>query len=211
MKHTLRIFCLLAVVVSIAACGPKIVSFEANPRQLNTGQSTTLSWNVKGEAVLLAEPLLVAGTGAIPSTGSRSFAPCEKTAFKIIAMRNGKEAVAKQDVLTFATEEEKQIVIMTQPGGDGLIAIGILPPAAWDNLVRIDTISGQSHRPLWVWHDGHEVKLTDDKTASDQMHGLKVSGRWEIHAGLQPGEVMRNPNHAPPDRLSILVHLSCQK
>jgi hypothetical protein len=210
MKQTIRIACLLAVVFSMAACGPQIVSFEASPRRLYTGQSTTLSWNVKGEAVLLAEPPL-AGTGAIPATGSQSFAPCEKTAFKIIAMRNGKEAVAKQDVFTFATEEEKQIVIMTQPGGDGLIAIGILPPALWDDLVRIDTISGQSHRPLWVWHEGHEVSLTDDMIASDQMHGLKVSGRWEIHAGLQPGEVMRNPDHAPPDRLSILVHLSCQK
>lgn len=210
MKHTLRIFSLLAVVVSMAACEPKIVSFEASPRQLYTGQSTTLSWNVKGEAVLLSEPPLI-GTGAIPSTGSRSFAPCKKTAFKIIAMRNGKDAVANQDVLTFATEEEKQIVIMTQPGGDGLIAIGIEPPAPWDDLVRIDTISGQSHRPLRVWHDGHEVTLTDDKIASDQMRGLKVSGRWEIHAGLLHGEVMRNPDHAPPDHLSILLHLSCQK
>ena len=210
MKHILRIFSSLAVVVSMAACAPKIVSFEASPRQLYTGQSTTLLWNVKGEAVLLSEPPLT-GTGAIPSTGSRSFAPCKKTAFKIIAMRNGKEAVANQDVLTFATEEEKQIVIMTQPGGDGLIAIGIEPPAPWDDLMRIDTISGQSHRPLRVWHQGQEVTLNDDKIASDQMRGLRVSGRWEIHTGLLHGEVLRNPDHTPPDHLSILVRLSCQK
>lgn len=210
MKHTLRIACLLAVVVSVGACGPKIVSFEATPRQLYTGQSTTLSWNVKGDAVLLSEPPL-AGTGAIPSTGSQSFTPCKNTAFKIIAMRNGKDAVAGQDVITFGPEEEKQIMFLTQPARDGLIAIGILAPAAWDDLVRIDTISGQSHRPLWVWHDGHEVTLTDDKIASDQMRGLKVSGRWEIHARLLTEEVMRVPNHVPPDRLYILVHLSCQK
>lgn len=211
MKHTLRIACLLAVVVCVGACGPKIISFEARPRQLYTGESTTLSWNVEGDAVLLSDPPLD-GTGAIPSTGSRSFvAPCKNTAFKIIAMRNGRDAVANEDVSTIAPEENKKIVIMTQPSQDGLIAIGILAPAAWDDLVRIDTISGQSHRPLWVWHEGHEVTLIDDKIASDEMRGLKVSGRWEIHTRLLPEEVMRNPDHAPPDRLSIIVHLSCQR
>ncbi len=211
MKYTLWIMCLLAVVVSMAACEPKIVSFEASPRKLCTGQSTTLSWKVNGKAVLLADPPL-AGTGAVSSTGSRVFAPAEKTIFTIRAMRSGKDAFARQEVVTLATEEEKQIVIKTEPdGAGGLVAADTLPSAAWDDFLRIDTISGHSHRPLRVLHEGREVTLPADGSESDQMKGLKVSGRWEIHAGLQPGEVMGDPNHAPPDRLRVLIHLSCGK
>lgn len=209
MKYSLWIVYLLAVVFLMAACGPKIVSFEASPHRLCTGQSTTLSWMVKGEAKLSAEPSL-AGTGVVPSTGSRSFTPVQSTTFKITAARHGKSQFAKQEVVTLATGEERPIVIRTDPdGAGGLVGIVTLQPADWDDLVRINTISGQSNRILRVLHEGREVILSADGSESDQMKDLKVSGRWEIHAGLQPGEIISDPNHAPPDRLRILIHLSC--
>jgi hypothetical protein len=166
---------------------------------------------VKGEASLSAEPP-IAGIGAVPSTGSRSLTPTvKKTTFTITAMRTGKEIPANQDVVTFTSGEERPIVIKTEPdGADGLVAITILQPADWDDLVRIDTISGHSHRTLRVLHGGREVVLPADGSESDQMKGLKVSGRWEIYAALQPGEVIGDPNHAPPDRLRVLIHLLCR-
>lgn len=209
MNYALWKVCLLAVVALMAACGPEIVSFESNPRRLCLGQSTTLSWMVKGEAALSAEPQL-AGTGTVASTGSRRFTPVQSTTFKMTATRQGKSQFAKQEVVTLDTGEERPMVIKTEPdGAGGFVGIVTLQQTDWDDLVRINTISGQSNRPLRVLHEGREVTLLADGSESDQMKGLKVSGHWEIHAGLQPGEIIGDPNHAPPDRLRLLIHLSC--
>ncbi|MGB7290935.1 MAG: hypothetical protein WBD99_02015 [Thermodesulfobacteriota bacterium] len=210
MQYTLRIIFVLGVIVSLTACGPKIISFQASPQRICKGQHTIVSWDVKGGAVLLAEPP-TSSTGLTPSSGSQRFRVSETTTFTIIAMRNGKEdAYARQEVVTFAVGDTKEIVIKTKPeGADGLVAIETLRPEVWDDLVRIDTITGQSDRTLRVLHVGLEVNLPADGSSSDKMRGAKMSGLWEIHAKLLPGEVMGDPARAPPDRLRLLVRLSC--
>ncbi len=209
MKHVFRAVCVIAVVGSMAACMPKIAAFQADPQQLCMGQSTTLSWQVRGEARLSAQPPL-AGVGAVDSVGSRLFAPVETTLFTMTATHQGQEAFAKQEVVVRAMESQQPIVLRTRPvPPDGLVAVETLPPADWDELLRIDTIAGQSPRPLRIVHEGRDVLLPADGSVSDQLRGTKVSGRWEIHAELLPGEVIGDPAHAPPDRLRLLAHLSC--
>ena len=126
-------------------------------------------------------------------------------------MSNGKDdAFAEQEVVIFSSGDEDTIVGPTKPDGKGgLVAIVTRQPEVWDDLMQIDTISGQSNRPLLVLHEDREVILPADGNASDQMRGLKISGRWEIYAELLPGEVMGAPSLAPPSRLRVLVRLSC--
>ena len=209
MKHVFRAMCVVVVVGSMAACMPKIIAFQANPHQVCMGQGTTLSWEVRGEAMLSAKPPL-AGVGPVEPVGSRLFAPVETTMFTMTATHQGQEAFAQQEVVVRAMTSEQLIVLRTQPESpDGLVAVETLPPADWDDLLRIDTIAGQSGRPLRIVHEGRDVFLAADGSASDQLRGTTVSGRWEVHAGLLPGEAIGDPAHAPPDRLRLLAHLSC--
>ena len=209
MKNPLQFVLIVAVLFLITACAPKILSFQASPRRLCEGQNTEVLWEVEGHTLLLAEPT-TDGTGAVPSSGSQQFALFETTLFKIIAMRSGKDIFAEQEVVVFANGDTQTIVIQTQPEGtSGLVAAETLKPEVWDDMMRIDTISGRSNRPLRVSHEGRDVILPADGSVSDQMRGAKISGHWEIRADLLPGEVMGDPSHAPPDRLRILVNLTC--
>jgi len=210
MKHTLRTLCILAVTVSVAACAPKVVSFKANPRQVCKGQPTTVSWDVKGSTVLLAQPP-VAGTGMVPSSGSHNFTLNDTTVFTIKAMRNGyDDDFEEQQVVVYETGKMEPILDWTKPDGKGgLVAYPTPSPDVWGNI-RIDTISNQEDRLLRVIHQGREVLLPVGGT-SEKMHGLNVSGLWEIQAGLLPGEVIDDPDHSPPESLSIVVRVSCQE
>jgi magnesium chelatase family protein len=149
----------VVIVGSMAACMPKIIAFQANPHQVCMGQGTTLSWEVRGEAMLSAKPPL-AGVGPVDPVGSRMFAPVETTMFTMTATHQGQEAFAKQEVVVRAMESEQLIVLRTRPESpDGLVAVETLPPADWDDLLRIDTIAGQSGRPLRIVHESRAVLL----------------------------------------------------
>ena len=172
------------------------------------GENATLSWRVRGDAALSATPPRE-GTGKVPSSGSRRFTIAESTLFEITAKRRGKSAFARQEVAAFATGATREIAFRTDLlGTDSLIAAGTIPPADWDDELRIDTVSGQSQRQLRVVHGGHDILLPADGSASDSLRGARVGGRWEMRSGLPPGEAVGGP-HAPPDRLRVLVRLSC--
>ena len=209
MNFPLRIILIVIFPLFITACAPKIVSFQASPGRICKGQNTVVSWSVVGGALLLATPL-TSGTGALPSSGSKSFTPLIPTKFTIIAMRGGKDVFAEQEVVVVESGNTQPLVIETQPdGAHGLIAKETLKPQVWDDMMRIDTISGQSNRALRVFHEGREITLLADGTPSDQMRSAKMSGLWEIRARLLSGEVMGDPTHAPPDRLRVLIILTC--
>jgi hypothetical protein len=172
------------------------------------GESAKLSWRVRGNAALSATPPLD-GTGEVPSSGSREFAIAQPTVFEITAKRHGKTAFARQEVTAFATGATRDIVFRTDSlAPDSLIAAGTIPPADWDDELRIDTVSGQSQRQLRVVHEGRDILLPADGSASDALRGARVGGRWEIRSGLLAGETIGGP-HAPPDRLRVVVRLSC--
>ena len=190
MKHVFRAGCVLAMLASLAACMPKIVAFQANPHQLCLGQRTTLlgrcrarrgsrpchpwrtrdRWTPRGPV------------GSHPTT----------TLFTLTATQHGQEAFAKQEIVVRAGDSELLLLLRTQPASpQTLVASETLSPAEWDDLLRIDTVAGQSGRPLRVVHDGREVILSADGSASDHFRGAKMSGQWDIHAELLPGEILR--------------------
>jgi len=206
----IRLCLVVSVLLAFAgACSPKIVAFNAAPVRLCSGQSVQLTWEVSGTAELAADPT-VAGVGAVDSTGSRAFTPAQTTTFRLTATKRGKEAFAEQEVAVLSPASERPLVINTEPDGTThVVARETLPAADWDDIARVDTVVNRSDRPLTVTHDGREVVLPAADDSSDALRGTPVSGEWQVRAALKPGEVMGDPSNPPPDRLRLLVRISC--
>jgi len=209
MNHNIQAFLFLTVIITMAACAPKIVSFEASPKLVCEGQSTRVSWKVRGSAVLSSEPPLP-GIGTVEPVGSQRFTLAKTTTFAIKAMRNNREALFEQVVFTLPSTMEKEIVIRIKPDGDGgLVGAETLTPLILDDFMRVETIRGLSDRSMKVLHEGYEVSLPADGTPSEGMRGTRFTGLWEVHAERLPGEKITEPTHAPPDSLRFLVRLRC--
>jgi hypothetical protein len=60
-----------------------------------------------------------------------------------------------------------------------------------------------------VRHGGKEDTVTPGEEGSAAWQGMPVSGGWEIHTRLSPGEVPGDPQHAPPLHLYLKFSLTC--
>lgn len=210
MKNIHSISYILILLFFVSSCAPKILSFNAIPRNICAGQETTISWKVRGVGLLTADTT-TNNTGPVPDQGSAGFAPTKNTVFTITAMRSGKDpAYAEQEVLVFKSGEQRKLVFMTEPlGTNRLVATKTLKAEVWNDVLRIDTISGLSDRPLHLVHEGKEATLSADGTETGAFKGSRLSGKWDIYTDLIAGEVIGEPANAPPDRLRILVTLKC--
>jgi len=209
MDTKVHIIWILVTLVLISACKPEIESFQASPRHICEGQEITLSWQIKGKAILGSQPP-IDGTGPVSDIATAGFKPRSDTRFILTVMRGGKNDYAEQDIVVFSNKVEQEIVIRTKPDGQGgLVAIETLKPEVWDDMIRVMSISSLSRRSIRVIHNGRSITLSGDGTSSEELKGQKLSGTWELRANLLPGEVMRDPKNPPPDRLGILVILSC--
>jgi hypothetical protein len=209
MNHNLKMLLLFAVMISTLACTPKIVSFEASPILVCEGQSTRVSWKARGSTVLLSNPILP-GTGAVESTGFQRFTPTGTTIFTIKAAGNGREAFLDQVVVSLPSRTEREIVINVKPSVDGvLVGVETIKQSILSDFKNIETIRGDTDRPITVLHEGREVILQADGVSSEGMRGTGFSGYWEIRAEPLPGEEVGDPAHAPPDNFRLLVSLSC--
>lgn len=209
MNHKLKALLILTVIISSLGCAPKIASFEASPVIVCEGESTRVSWKVGGSAVLLSNPVLP-GTGAVESAGFRRFTPTGTTFFTIKAMRNGREVLLDQVVVTFPSRTEREIVIGVKPSIESdLAGVETIDPSILDDFISVETIRGVSDRPITVLHEGREVLLQADGTPSKEMRGTGFGGYWEIRARLLSGEKIDDLVHAPPDNFRLLVSLSC--
>jgi len=64
---------------------PNIVSFEANPAEISSGQAATLTWNVSGAVRVEINQ----GVGTVSQSGSVQVRPTERTLYTIIAANSG--------------------------------------------------------------------------------------------------------------------------
>jgi len=201
----------LIVVLSLAAVScahAKIQNFSADPQQICRGQATTLAWQTVGESTLEADTDMP-GMGAVASTGERSVSPSVTTTFTLRVHRGKDEAFARQEVVVYDTAPEVPLSISTEPDGDTAVTARIEVPARnWDDALRITDVSNPSDRAVEASHGGRTVSIAAGAT-SHAFAGLVMSGSWSLHAGLLPGEVMGDPEHAPPDHLELRVTLDC--
>ena len=60
--------------------GPRIIRFDANPQEITSDQSSTLTWVVEN-----ADTVTITGLGSVPLTGSRQVNPQQNTIYTITA------------------------------------------------------------------------------------------------------------------------------
>ena len=203
-----RTVALAIMMASAATCSAQVLSYEAMPSRLCAGDSTTLRWHVRGNATLTAEPS-ISGLPNADAVDSARVSPMLTTVFTLAIQRSSKKFYARQEVVILDPNSPRTLVDIATPlGSDSIETILRLEPRIWDTKARVITVTARSGRPLAVTHDGRRVTLTD-AAASNELQGTPLSGVWIIHAPLQPGEVMGDSVHPPPDRLRLVVQFGC--
>ncbi len=94
-------------------------------------------------------------------------------------------------------------------GTDSVRGLAMLDTATWHSRLVLDGIASRSGRAVNVLHAGRSALLPANGDLSSELLGLPLYGEWELRAALLPGEVMGDPQRSPPDRLRIVVVLSC--
>jgi hypothetical protein len=185
-----------AVVLLLAACGPKITEFTATPRRVCLGDTVRLTFKTRGTPQLLAV--------------RHGNATADTTSYVLVAEARGKRAYSPMDVVTFSPAARPSLAFDTELlGRDSLLARDTLSAETWPDALRLDQVLADSGRALVVRHGGRQDLVSPDEDGSSAWQGLPVSGAWEVHAALLPGETAGDPAHAPPRHLYLRLSLSC--
>ena len=185
-----------ALLLFLGACGPKITEFSATPRRICAGDTVRMTFKTRGTPHLLA---VRHGTSL-----------ADTTSYVLVAESHGKRAWSPMAVVTFSPVAQPALAFDTDLlGADSLIARDTLSPDTWPDVLRLDELFADSGRALVVRHGGKEDVVSPDEDGNISWQGLPVSGPWELHAGLLPGETPGHPAHAPPRHLYLRFSVSC--
>ncbi len=210
MRRTiLRSLFLLIVLGETSCAGPKIGPFQADPLRVCPGHATTVSWNVKGDAVLSSTPILP-GTGPVKGKGKQAFTPNQTTHFQISVGPDVENA------------PHPLLVEVLRPGaldslyfrvGDivdqGLVATDTLAVSEWDQSARITWIFNDQNRTIRAEHGGRSLSMAAGDS-TDAFRGLPITGTWNLRSPLEPGEEPGDPQHSPPSFLKVLFKFTCE-
>lgn len=186
----------LALLLLLAACGPKITEFTAAPRRVCAGDTVRLTFKARGTPHLLA---VRHGT-----------AVADTTSYVLVTEARGKEASTPMDVVTFSPAARPVLAFDVEPmGRDSLVARDSLNAETWPDALRLDDVFADSGRAVVVRHGGTEAVVDPEGEGNPSWQGLAVSGGWELRAALAPGEVIGDPAHAPPRHLYLRLGLTC--
>ncbi len=120
-----------------ASSAPLIVAFTANPTSINSGQSSTLSWQVQG-----ADTVTISTLGTVALTGSQAVTPATTTTYTLTATHGNQTATANATVT------------VNGAAGSGLPIIVSFAP----NPATIDF--GQSSSLQWVVQNATTVTVS---------------------------------------------------
>jgi hypothetical protein len=191
------------VLLPVWGCGPKIQEFKVAPRRVCAGDTVYITFKTRGTPHLVA--IRRPGSGADTTGSSR----VDTTQYILVAESHGKLAHKPSDVITFSPSASPELFFDTDVRGDSLIATGTASPEAWPSSLRLSRVVSASDRALVVTHGGKAGVVPLGPQGSDVWAGMPVSGPWELHAGLQPGERIGDPEHSPPAILKVRLGLAC--
>ncbi len=109
MKRLFGLVPAIGLLIALVSCGgggsgalPSITSFTATPNSISSGETSTLSWNVRGQQTLTIDP----GIGSVTGQNSITINPTQTTTYTLTA--------SNSIGVDTATVE----VTVTPPGGD---------------------------------------------------------------------------------------------
>lgn len=200
--HAYRLGWFLTLLL-ISGCGPKIQEFKVAPRRVCAGDTVQITFKTRGR------PHIVAIRRPPGSADTTRKVRADTTQYFIVAESHGKLAYNSSDVVTFSPSASPELFFDTDVRGDSLIATGTANPEAWPESLRLTRVMSASGRTLVVVHGGKPGVVPIGDQGSDTWAGMLVSGLWELHAGLQPGERIGDPDHSPPAILKVRIGLAC--
>jgi 3D (Asp-Asp-Asp) domain-containing protein len=149
MKKSISLVLLSALLIigpACAAISPSVVSFQANPAAITSGQSTTLIWNVSGTNTVSIDQ----GLGPVPAAGSQVVFPTTTTVYTLTASN-------------LAGTTSRSIVVSVSPAP---IVINIDVNPAVIN-------SGASAALIWSVSNANSVSI-DQGVGSVSLNGNKL-------------------------------------
>lgn len=102
----------VTVTVGSAAAGnPQIIRFEANPVNINPGQTSTLSWTTQG-----ASTVSISGVGNVAANGSTTVSPTQTTTYTLTATSSdGKSVTAPVTVIVTTAAVPTIVTFVANP------------------------------------------------------------------------------------------------
>lgn len=207
---------LLLFLIAVVGCGEPeaaVESFDVSPRLLCAGDTATVSWQARGDSVMLSTNQSMDIEGWYSRRGSLRVAFSDTTTLTIRAIA-GKDVSQPGDYQVAVFPDRFRDEVTSEPDsmvGDTLVvAVDTAPPAVWSKLVRIGSTYPDSDYHLLVRHAGREFTLPAAGTPSDALTGAPRSGRWEIWASLESGEQFGG-NNPLPEVLRVKLDLVCQR
>lgn len=192
---------------------PSVDKFDATPQSICAGDSVQLAWHTKGDTTLDAAPP-IADTGAVDTSGTRSFSPTQTTTFTITATRFGEKKFSEQEVTVVPQTDESQTVMgMTRCEGSDIVADVEMESdmSAQQRIRRVSFGDGITPRPVTIHHDDREAQLGPETLVTEVFRGQRPDGTWTIRSPIQQGERCGDPRHHPPTSLSITLTVGCSK
>jgi hypothetical protein len=169
LKNTFTVAYILILLVFVSSCAPKIVLFEAIPRNICAGHETEVSWKVTGLGLLTADPP-TNNTGPVTEEDSIIFTPLVDTTYSIIASRNGKETQPNhQYVYVLNDDEEIEIGDTAKLIDTKLVAIVAHHFQEWGDLT-IENLTNSYERSLWVVYKDKEIEIPANPKNCNEIH-----------------------------------------
>lgn len=133
-------------VSQLPASTLEIKSFQAQPKRIKLGETTTLSWDIAGATSYTIDPAIGTVSG---NTGSATIAPDGTTLYTLKATDGNNEATARFLVIT---ESEDGSILWQTTKTDN--STELLPPGGWVFYPNKDV--------NWVVRDSYKYPYTED-------------------------------------------------
>jgi len=180
-----------SVIVAVSAAPPTI-TLSVSPITINSGESTTLSWQTSNATEVTLSPEIGEAGEELPISGSQSISPAQTTTF--VAKATGPGGTAQSNPVT--------------------VTVNQLPPTITFTANPTSLTAGQSSTLNWITE--HATSVTIDHgignvpnigsmqvtPASTTTYTLTATGL----GGTQTATV--NVDVAPPNQLSVVVSAS---
>lgn len=202
--------CVVGVAVVLAGCRPSIADFQARPLRICPETRGEFRWRITGHGMLTADTAAFTPR-AVASHDSMPFTATQTTVYTLTVTRWMRSPTfARQEVRMLYPDSPEELVMPTRPlGADSVIARDSTETGQWDPQAAIAGVVNTSGRALRISHAGRSFTVDTGAAPAQTFNGTTRGGIWELKAALQAGEVLGNPQHAPPSALSIDVTLSC--
>jgi len=179
------------VTVTEAIPEPVILSFDADPGTINSGGTSTLSWEVTGAATVSIDQ----GIGNVALSGTRDVSPGETTIYTLTATNEAGSVNATVQITVQEDTTPPSTPVLTSPPEDATLP---QPSEEWsfDWNDSSDPESGIAGYQLYVIHQGAgspvvNASVTDSEysgiVGGQITHGYLDNWTWKVRAQNNAG------------------------